>query len=167
MGVGVMRAQCLAAALALLLALAHPATAQDLASPIVGVWKLTSFARKEIGSAKVVEVYGEDPRGYRIHTRGGHAFYMFFSKDRKAPIGAITDSDRIELYKTMTTAGGTFKVDGKKFHFQPEVSSGQSLTGFSYEFEITGMTLKMMTEPRKNPSGGPDFFFISSYERAE
>lgn len=154
-------------ALALLLALALPANAQDSTSPVVGVWKLTSFVRKEVGSEKMVQVYGEDPRGYRIHTRGGRAFYMFFAKNRKALVGGGTDADRIELFKTMTTAGGTFRIDGTKFYFQPEVSSGQSSTGISYQFGITGTTLRMINDPRKDPSGGPDFFYITTYERVE
>src|SRR5256885_12521673 len=75
METAVMRASAIA--LAFLLMLGTPAEAQDSASLIVGVWKLTSFARKEVGTEKTVQVFGENPTGYRVHTRGGHAFYMF------------------------------------------------------------------------------------------
>jgi len=156
-----------AVALAFLLMLAHPAQAQDSASPIVGVWKLTSFARKEVGTEKTVQVFGENPSGYRVHTRGGHAFYMFFRGDRKASAGAVTDADRIELFKTMTTAGGTYKVEGNKVFFQADVSASQTVSKLTYQFEITGQKLTMITDPVKNPAGGPDFVFMTTYERAE
>jgi hypothetical protein len=158
-----------AAALVLLVTLAWPTIAQDSASSIVGVWKLTSFARKEIGTDKTAQVYGEHPMGYRVHTRGGHAFYMFFGENRKAPSGSVTDADRIELFKTMTAAGGTYRVAGNKVVFHADVSSAQSSTGrtLTYQFEIAGRTLTMTTDPVKNPAGGPENVFVTTYERVE
>jgi hypothetical protein len=112
-------------------------------------------------------VFGENPTGYRVHTRGGHAFYMFFRGDRKAPGGAITDADRIELFKTMTTAGGSYKVEGNKVFFEGDVSASQQVSKLIYQFEIAGKKLTMTTDPVKNPAGGPDFVFSTTYERVE
>lgn len=156
-------------ALAFVATLGQPAAAQDTTSSIVGVWKLTSFARKEVGTDKTVQVYGEHPTGYRVHTRGGHAFYMFFDANRKAPAGNVTDADRIELFKTMTAAGGTYKIEGNKVVFHADVSTGQSLNGrtLTYHFDIAGNTLTMTTDPVKNPTGGPENVFLSTYERTE
>jgi FtsP/CotA-like multicopper oxidase with cupredoxin domain len=156
-------------ALAFALTLGQPAAAQDPASSIVGVWKLTSFARKEVGTDKTFQPYGEHPMGYRVHTRGGHALYMFFGENRKAPAGSATDADRIELFKTMTAAGGTYKVEGNKVVFHADVSAAQSLTGgtLTYQFEIAGKTLTMTTDPVKNPAGGPENVFLTTYERVE
>jgi hypothetical protein len=161
----VLALMCIAAAS--LLAVPHRVDAQDLASSIVGVWKLTSFARKEVGTDKTVDVFGENPVGYRVHTKGGHAFYLFFGKDRKAPTGGMTDADRIELFKSMTTAGGTYKIEGNKLFFQADVSASQTVSKLVYQFEIVGQKLSMMTDPVKNPSGGPDLVFVTTYERAE
>jgi len=135
----------------------------------VGVWKLTSFARKEVGSDKTAQPFGENPTGYRVHTAGGRAFYMFFNTSRKPATGPVTDADRLEWFKTMTTAGGTYKVEGNKVVFQPEVSSMQSAAPpvLTYRYEISGKTLTMTTDPVKNPAGGPDYFFVTTYERAE
>jgi hypothetical protein len=147
----------------------QPAAAQDPASSIVGVWKLTGFERREIGTDKTVRPFGDHPAGYRIHTRGGHAFYMFFGTDRKAPAGSVTDADRIDLFKTMTAAGGSYKVDGDKVVFLADVSSAQSMNGGSltYRFSIAGRTLTMTTDPLKNPAGGPQNVLVSTYERVE
>jgi hypothetical protein len=46
------RALMSAVAIAFLLMLPEPLTAEDLASSIVGTWKLTSFARKEVATGK-------------------------------------------------------------------------------------------------------------------
>ena len=156
-------------ALALVLTLGQPASAQDPATSIVGVWKLTSFARKEVGTDKTIHVLGERPSGYRVHTRGGHAFYMFFGENRKAPVGAVTDTDRLELFKTMSAAGGTYEVEGNKVVFHAEVSGSQSMTGgtLTYRFVIAGKTLTMTTDPVKSSAGGPENVFVSTYERVE
>ena len=69
-----MRARFLTVALSLIFAVSQPAVAQDSTSPIVGVWKLTSYARKEVGTEKTVQPLGEHPTGYRVVTRDGHAF---------------------------------------------------------------------------------------------
>jgi Lipocalin-like domain len=156
-------------AFALVLTLGEPAAAQDPASSIVGVWKLISFERKEVGTGKTAQPFGEHPTGYRVHTRGGHAFYMFFGANRKAPAGSITDADRVELFKTMTAAGGTYEVEGNKVVFHADVSAAQSSPGgiLTYRFEIAGKTLTMTTDSMKNPAGGPESYFLSTYERVE
>ena len=159
-----------ALALALVTASGNPALAQAPASgsSIVGVWKLTSFVRKEVGSDKMTHSFGENPAGYRVHTPGGHAFYMFFDGNRKAPAGTLTDADRSELFRTMTAAGGTYVVEGDKVLFRTEVSSAQA-TGrtLAYRYQITGKTLTMTTDPIKSATGGGETYFVTTYERVE
>lgn len=146
-----------------------PARAQETTDSIVGVWKLNSFVRKEVGTDRSVQAFGEHPSGYRIHTKGGHAFYMFFHENRKAPAGSITDAERIDLFKSMTGAGGTYEVEGGRVVFRPEVSTAQSPAGttLKYQFEIAGRILTMTTDPIKSSAGGPDIYFVTTYERVE
>jgi hypothetical protein len=155
--------------LALGLACHEPALAQAPGASLVGVWKITSFVRKEVGSDKVANSFGENPSGYRVHTAGGHAFYMFFDSNRKAPAGAATDADRVGLFKTMTTAGGLYTVEGDKFVFRPDVSSGQSMNGrtLTYRYQLAGKTLTMTTDPARAAPGAPEVFYVSTYERVE
>lgn len=155
--------------LALMLVAGEPAVAQAPGSSIVGVWKLTSFVRKEVGNDKATHSYGEDPVGYRVHTSGGHAFYMFADRNRKAPAGSITDADRSELFKTMTAAGGKYAAEGDKLVFTADVSSGQTMTGrtLSYRYQVVGKTLTMTTDPAGGATGGPQVFFVTTYERVE
>jgi hypothetical protein len=147
----------------------EPASAQGSTPSVVGVWKLSSFVRKEVGSDKVVQPFGEEPAGYRVHTAGGHVFYLFVDRNRKAPAGALTDADRLEQFKTMTAAGGKYEVAGDRLVFHPEVSSLQAMVGkaLSYRYQIAGKTLTMTTDPAKSATGGPDTYFVTTYERVE
>lgn len=70
------RALMSAVAVAFLLMLPELLAAQDLTSSIVGTWKLTSFARKELATGKTAATYGEHPTGYAYYTKGGH-FLVF------------------------------------------------------------------------------------------
>jgi hypothetical protein len=47
--------------------LAQPAAVQDLASSIVGVWKFTSWTRKEVSTGKTSKLFGEQPVGYNVY----------------------------------------------------------------------------------------------------
>src|SRR5262245_16157505 len=106
--------------LALLSALSQPAVAEDVSSAIVGVWKMTSWTRKETGSGKLRKTFGERPAGTVIFTKGGHFLWFVTGQDRKAPEKPdATDAERIELFKSMFGFGGTYKVNGDKLviHF--------------------------------------------------
>ena len=51
---------------------AQPVRAEDVSEKIVGMWKLTSFIRKELATGKESNFYGEQPSGYIVYSRGGH-----------------------------------------------------------------------------------------------
>ena len=61
-----------AIALVFLPALPGPTMAQDVASSIVGVWKMTGWVRKEFGNRQNDRYFGEHPAGIVIYTKGGH-----------------------------------------------------------------------------------------------
>ena len=67
-----MRALVSAVAFVFILAMGRPGAAQDFASSVVGVWKLTGVTRKEIATGKTTNLYGEHPTGHLVYTRGGH-----------------------------------------------------------------------------------------------
>lgn len=57
-------------ALACLLTLPRPAAEEDLASSIVGVWKYTGIANKQVATGKVTHPYGEKPSSHIASGRG-------------------------------------------------------------------------------------------------
>ena len=104
-----------AAALALLLASPAVASAQDLASQVVGVWKRTGVVHKVLATGETTKPDGENPTGMFILSRGGHFVWILIADGRKPPASQPpTDAERVYLNKTGGAGGGTYKVNGDK-----------------------------------------------------
>jgi hypothetical protein len=162
--------RALTSAVALVLTFGQPAAAQELASSIVGTWKLTSHTQREVASGATINAYGQNPVGHFIYTRGGHVLWFFVADNRKAPASAnITDAERVDLFKSMAAGGGTYRVDGKKITVRYDTSWHQLWTGKdqSADAEITGNTLALTTTPFKRSSDGKEVVVVSTWERAE
>jgi hypothetical protein len=160
-----------AATLAFLLTSAQPASAQDLASSIVGTWKMTSFTRKEMGTGKTVKQYGEQPVGYNIYTKGGRVVVFAVAEGRKAPAKPDpTDAERAELFKTMFAYSGTYKVEGNnKLVYRLDGSWNQSWAGTDLvrQVEIAGNKLTVTTPTFKSVLDGQDIVVTTTFERVE
>ena len=72
-------------ALAAMLLPGQPAAAEDLASAVVGTWKLTSFARKELATGSTMRPFGESPAGHLVYAKGGTSAYVIAADKRPAP----------------------------------------------------------------------------------
>ena len=160
-----------ATGLAFLLISPEPLAAQDLASSIVGTWKLTSFVRKEVATGKSATTYGEHPLGYAYYTKGGHFLIFAVAQDRKKneKIAAPTDAERIELFKSMFAWGGIYKTEGSKVIFDVDIAWVQSWVGTTrtYQVEVASNKLTVTTPPFKSTLDGQDIVVITTYERAE
>jgi len=159
-----------AVTLAFLLMLPEPSAAQDLASSIVGAWKLTSYARKELATGKTAATYGERPVGYAYYTKGGRSYIFTMSQDRKKNEKVEpTDAERVELFKSMYAFGGTYKTEGNKLMINVDIAWIQSWVGTTqtYQVEIAGNKLTVTTLPFKSPLDGQDVVVGITYERAE
>jgi len=165
-----MRTLISAVALAFLLTLPQPAPAQDLASQLVGVWKVTSLVTKEVASGKTVHPFGERVSGYITYSKGGHFMWVYVGADRKAPATANpTDAERLELQKTASFGSGTYKVEGNKFTGRYDTSWHQAWTGTerSVTVAISGKTLTTTTAPFKSSLTGLDVVAIATLEKVE
>ena len=155
---------------ACLLMLPQSAAAQDPASSLVGVWKFVSLVNKEVTTGKTVHPFGEGPIGYAIFTRGGHTMFVATGAIRKAPAGpSPTDAERIELFKTMSFASGTYRLEGNKLVTRYDTSWHQGWTGTERTgtVEISGKTLTLTGAPFKSSLTGLDIVAISTFERVE
>ena len=57
--------------------------------------------------------YGANPEGTLVLTKGGNYVYIGFAEGRKRPAAATaTDTERLALFTTMFSHGGTFKTEG-------------------------------------------------------
>jgi hypothetical protein len=150
--------------------LPEPLAAQDLASSIVGTWKLTSFARKEVATGKTAATYGEHPSGYAYYTKGGRFLSFAVTQDRKKNEKADpTDAERIELFKSMFAWGGTYKTEGNKVIFNVDIAWVQSWVGTTRtsQVEMASNKLTVTTQPFKSTLDGQDIVVVTTYERTE
>lgn len=148
------------------------ASAQDSASSIVGVWKLTAFSTKNVTTNTVSKPFGEHPSGYFFFTRGGNVAFFAVGQDRKPPAAstAPTDAERAELYKTMIAAfTGTYKVEGGRVVMQVDASWNQAWTGTQQprNIQIDGNLLTVTTPPLKNLIPGQEIVVTAIFDRAE
>ena len=159
-----------AAAAALLLTLAQAAPAQDLATSVVGVWKMKNFESVEVESKKVLRPFGENPAAYYVFTKGGEFISATFSSDRKSPASASpTDPERIELFKTMSATSGTYKVQEGKVAITYDGSWIQGWTGKTQICEVTvsGTTMTIRSPPQPSGSTGVMIVFTAVLEKVE
>ncbi len=160
----------LALALGLLVASAYSALAEHLASSIVGLWKVTSFARKEVATDKVEHPYGEHPGGYLLYSRGGHHMYFVVGEDRRSPAAPTpTDAERAELFKGLAVYSGTYKVEGNTIVAHLDAAWIPSWTGTErrIQAELSGNKLTFTSMPFKSVTTGQDIVSITTAERVE
>jgi hypothetical protein len=159
-----------AVALAFLVMLHEPSTAQDLGPSIVGTWKLTSFARKEVATGRTAATYGEHPPGYAHYTKGGRFLIFVVAQDRKKNEKADpTDAERIELFKSMFAWGGTYRTEGDKVIYNVDIAWVPSWIGTTrtYQAEVAGNKLTVTTPPFKSTLDGQDVVVVTNYDRIE
>ena len=67
------------------LARGWPCVADDITSPIVGLWKLTGTTTKNVATGVMERQYGEHPSGYQLFTKGGHMIFISVADNRFLP----------------------------------------------------------------------------------
>jgi hypothetical protein len=148
---------------------AGPASAEDIASPIVGVWKMQRFDRC-IVDGTCEATYGDKPTGYIIYTKTGLFMSQGYHTVRvvsKTP--DPTDAERIELFKSMFAWGGAYKVDGNKVAVSVEFAWTEGWKGQNraHTFNLEGKVLTVASSPFKSPIDGTLVFTKVTLERVE
>jgi hypothetical protein len=140
----------LGAGIAFLVTSGMAARAEDLASQIVGVWKVVSNNNKEVATGKVNYPFGEKPAGYVVYTKGGHLIFSIVAGDRAKPAGAnATDAERVILFNSLAAGSGTYKVDGNTLTVTYDSSWLQTWTGTTQKrkIAISGNRLTVTSDP--------------------
>jgi Lipocalin-like domain len=161
------RAIAVALTTAMLLISVWPAGAEDIASPIVGLWKLTGNTTKIVASGAMEKQAGEHPSGYQLFTKGGHMMYFQAAENRKPPAGAVaTDAERVALFNSLVAYAGTFKVNGSKVLIHMEANTVPGTPDRAYAMEISGNKLTLTADPFMNGTG-QQIVSIRTFERAD
>ena len=98
-----------------------------------------------------------DGHGYAYYSKGGHFLILTVAQDRKKNEKADpTDSERIELFKSMFRWGGTYKTEGNKVVYNVNIAWVPSWVGTTrtYQVETTSNKLTVTTPPFKSVSAG-------------
>jgi hypothetical protein len=159
-----------AAALVLFVAGVHPGSAQDLATDIVGTWKLADLVRKETATGATVRTFGERPTGHIVYTKANRAVWFFAANDRKAPAGPNpTDAERSALFNTMAGCSEVYRIEGNMIVGRCDASWNQAWTGIerTSSAQIVGKTLTLTSTPFKSAIDGKEVVVITTWERTE
>src|SRR5690349_21433676 len=144
--------------------------AEDLSQSIVGVWKLVIWSRKQMPSGNVEYGMGANPSGLVIYTRGGRILTLATAEDRKATgVAPMNDQDRAQLFKTMYSFNGTYKVEGNKLAIKVENSWNRAWNGttLSGTIDMQGNKYTFTSAPTIAAKDGVEVIFIHTFERVE
>lgn len=149
-------------------AVGQPGSAQDLATQIVGTWKLTSFVRKELATGKETRFYGDRPVGYSVYTPGGTFFVYVVGEGRKRPDPAnATDAERAALYNSMYAYSGTYGVEDDKLVYHLDGAWNEVWTGTQRTVvaKVDGDRLTISSMPFKGGATGVEVVVTNAFER--
>jgi Lipocalin-like domain len=153
------------------LARGWPCAADDITSPIVGLWKLTGTTTKNVATGVMERQYGEHPSGYQVFTKGGHMIFISVADNRKPPSQTVpTAAERAALFDAIVAYGGTYKVDGSKvlIHIDTHtVPPFPETVDRTYTMEINGNKLTLTADPFVAGTTGQRIISIRTFERAE
>lgn len=96
---------------------------------ISGTYKLVVDQRKIVDTGEVVEM--PNPQGYIMYDKVGRMMVVIVRHPRPRPESSekFTDQERIDLHKTMSAYGGTYKFDGKTVEHSVDIAWNQVWVG--------------------------------------
>jgi hypothetical protein len=116
---------------------------------ISATYKLIIEQRKIVDTGETVPV--PNPLGYITYGKDGRVLVVIVRHPRPKPeaIDKITDQERIDLFRTMTAYGGTYKFDGKTVEYSIDIAWNEVWAGTKQVRTVTreGDLLTLTTPP--------------------
>ncbi len=119
----------------------------------VGVWHFAAGYAIAEGTGELIELYGDDPRGYGIFEPGGRMMAMLEASGR---VAGKSEAEMAELYRSMVAYSGKWSVDAEKFITEVDLASDPSLVGttqvryYTYDGQIMSLRTPPMALPAFN-----------------
>jgi hypothetical protein len=126
---------------------------------ILGTWKLQSWVREIIATGKREDVFGEKPDGYLSYSSDGRMQAILVADKRMNPGSfAPTDAEKVKLYNTLSSYGGTYKIEGDKVVHSVDISWNQASTGTQLVrfYKLEGDTLTITVPTQKSAMDGQE-----------
>lgn len=118
--------------------------------PIVGTWRLKSFAERDIETDVLSYPMGEKPKAIVIYTATGHVATIFTATGRSAPAGLrATDAEAAELFRTMVSFAGRYDLKVGELIYYPEITWNEAWNGTKQTryFEMRDGILRIKSAP--------------------
>ena len=100
-------------------------SADEVATQLVGTWKLTSWVTQVIGEDSR-EPYGPNPKGRLVITREGHWIVIITAANRQSP---KTTDEKAALLDSLLAYSGKYRIVGNKITTRVDMSSNEVYTG--------------------------------------
>jgi hypothetical protein len=109
-------------ALSAYLLVSSAALAED--QEFAGTYQLIKASRKILEPGLTENTFGEQPKGLAMYGKDGHFVVLITYDGRPKPesIDKMTDQQRADLHRTMTSYGGTYTFDGAKITHHIDMS---------------------------------------------
>lgn len=154
----------------ILAVLATPVSALGI-DDVVGSWTLVSSTSRIVATGVVTDTFGANPKGWINYGRDGRMIVLIVGGDRpkiRDP-EKLTDSDRAQLFKTMTAYSGTYSFAGGSVIHRIDTSWNEVWTGMSVVRTVTrqGNRLVYTTEVERGFGDGSPSVTTLVWERGK
>jgi Lipocalin-like domain len=122
----------------------------------VSTYKLISSTRKVLDTGEVLDTWGKNPKAFITYGKDGRMLTLAVSDERPKPesVDKITDEQRVQLFRTMTAYGGTYKFDGSKVEHHIDISWNEVWTGTTVIRDIKKEGDRLIYTARPAPFSG-------------
>jgi len=139
-------------------------------NPVVGTWKLKSFAREVTATGEKINQYGEHPSGYLGYSADGRMYAVITADNRIKPSDVnLTDEQRVKLHQTLQAYAGTYTVQADRVIHHVDISWNEAWTGTDQVrfFKLDGNILTITTAPNKSPLDGREGRGVLVWEKVK
>jgi hypothetical protein len=142
--------------LLILTALLNPLPALATGTELAGTYRLISSSTRHLDTGD--DVADENVKGSIMYGADGRMLVLITYGDRpKAESSAkLTDHQRVQLFRTMLSYGGSYEFDGKTVTHHVDICSDEVRCGTSFARDVTvdGDRLTYTTRPQPSPIDG-------------
>jgi hypothetical protein len=127
-------------------------------SALIGTWRLVSATSTIVATGEKTNVWGTDPKGFLSYSPDGRMSVMvtFGPRPKPTDLSKVSDQERVQLYRTLLSYGGTFSIDGSVVTHHIDISSNESWTGTKQVryAKLEGVTLAIATPAQPRSADG-------------
>jgi hypothetical protein len=127
-------------------------------SDLYGTWRLVSATSTIVATGEKANVWGTDPKGFLSYAPDGRmsVIVTFGARPKPVDLSKVTDQERVQLYRTLLSYGGTFSIDGSVVTHHLDISSNESWTGTNQVryAKLEGETLVIATPAQPRSADG-------------